>query len=255
MNVAMIPPTCPRCHQVITAADINVAADVAFCRHCNLASKLSPMVHAHRALDVGPFDADAAPHGAWAQMGPGEAILGASHRSPASAAGLLAISIFWNGIVSVFVLVALASSLTLAGIPIPDWFPAPTMNEKPMGLGITLFLWIFLTPFILVGLGMLLGFVNALCGRTILRLSHGHATVFSGIGPIGWTQRFQPGEVREVRLEDRQWRDSDGDARRRSQGVFVLESGREVAFGGSLPAARLRYLVAGAKAGIAAVRQ
>lgn len=81
--------------------------------------------------------------------------IGATHRSIGSAIGLLLFALFWNGIVSVFVLFAIAGTLKQFNIGLPEWFPAPNMNGEPMSLGMVLFLWIFLTPFIAIGLGMI----------------------------------------------------------------------------------------------------
>jgi hypothetical protein len=38
-----VAPTCPRCKGVIPSEDVNVANDIAFCRHCDLSHRLSDL--------------------------------------------------------------------------------------------------------------------------------------------------------------------------------------------------------------------
>ena len=45
------------------------------------------------------------------------------------------------------------------------------MNRSPMGVGMTISLWIFLTPFILIGLAMILAFLSCVAGKTELRIN------------------------------------------------------------------------------------
>jgi len=146
----MQTPKCPRCGNIIPVEDMNVAKDVALCRSCNLASSLSALVSGF-ALEP-DVDLQQPPRGCWHRVTGLGALVGASHRSLGTALGLLAICLFWNGIVSVFVLLAVSSTLSLLHVPVPDWFPAPKMNGDSMGTGMTIFLWIFLTPFITIGL-------------------------------------------------------------------------------------------------------
>lgn len=154
-------------------------------------------------------------------------------------------AVFWNGIVSVFVFVNVASTLNLLGIPVPEAFPAPTMEGEPMGWGMTLFLWIFLTPFILVGLGILAALVGALMGRTVVRLRPGEGVVFSGIGSWGKRQRFDPGSIRTVLLEEAT-EAKPGKIRSGSGQEIVLKTaqGGEIRLGSDLPPARRMFVAA-----------
>ena len=183
----LMTPTCSQCKRVIPDADVNVATDVAFCRACNIAHKLSSLVH---GVTLDEVDLGRPPEGTWRRgSGIGVAI-GATHRSVGMAFATLAFALFWNGIVSVFVLLALSSTLQHLNVPTPDWFPAPKMNGGAIGVGMTIFLWIFLTPFIAVGLAMAAAFVSALGGRTEIQIRQGEGVVFTGIGSIGWRRRF-----------------------------------------------------------------
>jgi hypothetical protein len=220
VSALSITPTCPQCKGVIPSEDINVASDIAFCRHCNLSHRLSDLTSG-TTVDT-DVDASRPPDGTWFQRDGRGTVIGASHRSLGQAFGLLLFTLFWNGIVSVFVLLALGSTLQHLGVSVPHWFPAPVMNGKSIPLGMTLFLWLFLTPFILIGLAMLGAFLSCLAGRTELQIQGNQCVLFTGIGALGWRKRFSTSDVKDVRIEDRRWRDNDGDARRNTQ--IVIET-------------------------------
>ena len=232
--------SCPKCRRVIPAEDVNVANDVAFCRVCNLAHKLSELVQGV-SLEAN-LDLTRPPAGAWYQSGGLGAVIGATHRSLGTALGLLAVSLFWNGIVSVFVALTLSATLHHLKIPVPEWFPAPKMNKQEMGVGMTLFLWLFLTPFILIGLAMLTGFFSSLFGRTEVRTRHAEGEVYIGIGPLGYRRRFNTQAVADVRIDDRRWRDSEGDRRRKTEIVMETQEGRLIRFGSMLREDRMKFM-------------
>jgi hypothetical protein len=239
----MTIPTCSRCGKTIPSEDINVANDVAYCRACNLTYQLSTLTQGTE-LDSSS-DLNHPPAGAWYRNDGAGSVIGATHRSLGVALGALAISIFWNGIVSVFVLVALAGTLRHLGLPQPSWSPAPNMNGSAMSVGMTLFLWIFLTPFILIGVVMIGAFLFALGGRTEVRMRNAEGTVFTGIGSLGYRRRFDASSVKDVRIDDKQWRDSDGDRRRKTYVVIETREGKVVRFGSMLTEERRKF-VAGA---------
>ena len=114
-------------------ADLNVASDVALCRACGLVHKLSSLLQAAK-LEEG-VDLACPPAGAWYRDSGFEAVIGATHRSVATVMGLLAFSLFWNGIVSVFVFFAFNSTLHLLDLPRPAWFPSPKNQWRRHGLG------------------------------------------------------------------------------------------------------------------------
>jgi hypothetical protein len=157
---------------------------------------------------------------------------------------LLGFSAFWNGIVSVFVALAVSSTISHLGIKPPGWMPTPIMNGGAMGVGMTIFLWLFLTPFILVGLAMLCGFVMCLGGRTEVHLRDWQGEIFSGIGPIGRRRAFKTETVKDVRIEDKQWRDSDGDRRRSTEILIEMTEGKPLKFGSSLAEDRRQFMAA-----------
>lgn len=237
----MMTPRCSKCQRTIPSDDVNVANDVAFCRVCNVAHKLSSLV---QGVQLDSVDVNSPPAGAWHRSSGLTTLIGASHRSLGMALGLLAISLFWNGIVSVFVLFAVSSTLRHMGVTVPGWFPGPNMNGSEMGVGMTIFLWIFLTPFIVIGSAMIAGFVSTLAGHTEVRIRGSEGVIFNGIGSLGWSRRFDADQVKDVRIENERWRDSDGDRRSKTYILIETHEGKPMKFGSMLREERMKFVAA-----------
>jgi hypothetical protein len=118
------------------------------------------------------------------------------------------------------------------------------MNGSPMSKGMTLFLWIFLTPFIVIGVSMIGAFFLSVGGRTEVQADPTGGTVFTGVGPLGYRRRFMPSHVADVRIEDKQWRDSDGDRQQKTNIVIETKEGKLIRFGSMLSNERRRFLAA-----------
>ncbi len=237
----MVTPTCTRCQRVIPAEDINVARDVAFCRGCNITHSLAELMSERAEERDDAADLTRPPPGAWYRYDGVATVIGAAHRSSA-AAGLLFFAVFWNGGVAVFVLLNLASTIRLLGGNPPDWFPDPIMDGKFLGLGMTIFLWIFLLPFIGVGLALAAGLVSAVAGRTEVRFDEVRGTVFTGVGPIGRRRWFEVAAVRKVRCQQID-AEGYGRSRGRQEGIVIeLEGGERIEFGAGLSDAGRRFV-------------
>jgi len=238
-------PSCPKCKRSISDADVNVATDVAFCRRCNIAHKLSSLVHGVQ-LDS-DIDLERPPQGTWYSGGGLGSIIGSTHRSLSVALVALGISLFWNGIVSVFVLLALSATLAHLNVSVPHWFPTPKMNGGPMTVGLTIFLWLFLTPFLVIGLAMIGAFLSSVAGRTEIRINAMEGVIFTGIGPIGWRRRFRPDQVKDVRIdhqvEHRRYRGTERSHSSRKI-VIELQDGRQIKFGSSVREDRMTFMAA-----------
>lgn len=235
-------PVCPRCKRPIPSEDVNVATDVAFCRACDITHRLSAL--ATGSVVDENVDLSRPPGGAWFERTGDGVVLGATHRALGQAFGLLFFSLFWNGVVSVFVLMATAATLHHLGIPLPHWFPMSKGTAVPLPL--TIFLWLFLTPFIAVGLVVLATFLSALAGRTELRIQRDEVTLFTGVGPVGFRKRFATTAVRDVRLQEQSWRDNRGTARQQKSLVIDTDA-KPVTFGTMLSEPRRRFIAAAAK--------
>lgn len=239
----MVTPTCSRCGRAIPSEDVNVANDVAYCRGCNLSHQLSALTQGAE-LDSN-IDLNHPPAGAWYRNDGAGLVIGATHRSMGAAIGALVFALFWNGIVSVFVLLALASTLRHLGLGLPEWFPVPDMKNDTMSVGMTIFMWLFLTPFIVIGLVMIGAFLSALGGRTEVRMNHAEGVVFTGVGALGFRRRFDASGVKDVRIEESQWSDRRGHRQRKTLILIETRDGKQVKLGSALTPERRKF-VAGA---------
>ena len=241
-SVLSVTPMCPRCKRVIPSEDINVANDIAFCRNCNLSHSLSALTTG--AVVDENIDLGRPPAGVSFQRDGSGTVIGITHRSLNVAFGLLFFTLFWNGIVSMFVLSALASTLRHIGIPLPAWFPVPKGSTMPLGM--TLFLWVFLTPFIAVGLASMAGFLSCLAGRTEIRIQGGEGTVFTGVGPLARRKRFSTSDVKDVRIEDKAWRNSEGNTQRKAQ-IVIDTNTKPISLGSVFTEERRRFVASALK--------
>lgn len=233
----MPTPVCSKCRRTIPPDEINVANDVAYCRDCNISYRLSELTFGG---DLSAnLDLNHPPKGAWFVNDGGGTVIGATNRSLGTAFGLLFFALFWNGIVSIFVLCAISGTLHILHVPQPDWFPAPKMNGGDMGVGMVLFLWVFLTPFITVGLFVAGSCLNCLFGRTEVRVTGAQGTVFTGIGSLGWRRRFDASQVKDTRIL--QTTNSKG------QDAFNLlietREGKQIKFGSMLSNERRQFVL------------
>jgi hypothetical protein len=239
--VAAVTPTCSRCGKAIPCEDVNVAQDIAYCRACNVSYQLSSLT---RGAEVAvSIDTSHPPAGAWYRSEGSETVIGATHRSLGTAFGALLAGLFWNGVISVFVMYALTGTLQHLGVSLPAWFPAPKSAGRPASVGLILFLWVFLIPFMLIGLAIVGTFLSSLGGRTEVRVGDNEAVFFTGLGPVGRRRRFAVSEIRAVKFDVRQWHDRSGDHRRACI-VVDMHSGKPFRFGSMLSEERRRFVAA-----------
>ncbi len=238
----MPTPKCPKCKQVIPSDDINVVKDIAYCRTCNLTHQLTSIVKVSE-LESG-VDLTHPPDGVWRREEGSETVIGSTHRSLGTAFTALGICLFWNGVVSIFVLPNIAATLHNLNIPVPIWFPAPDMNGDSKSVGSTIFIWVFLAPFILVGTVMVGVFLSVVAGRTEVRISGTQGDVFTGSGRTGWHRRFDVTNVSNVRIDNQTCRDSDGDRQSRTLILLETRDGKTIKFGTLLSGERRKFVAA-----------
>jgi hypothetical protein len=233
----LVQPTgnnfCPLCGARIELDDINVSEGAALCRACGQLSRLSDVVSTSRpASEI----LQQPPRGCSVEEWGNEIIVRASLRSFATFCGALFAALFWNGIVSVFLLLVFASLYNQFIGPLPAWFPAPDMKD-PMPLGLALFLCVFLTPFVAIGCLLLGAVVMTLGGRVEARVGDTQASVATGIGPVVWRQRFDPSRVRIVKIGLTAWKTND-----QSSPLIQIDADRSIKFGSMLSDERRQWM-------------
>jgi len=231
---------CPNCRQIIPAGDVNEFHDTAFCRRCNITRPLSKL---DAALAIDPLiDPTEGPAGTWYRTDSTGTRVGASCRSFGSAAGLLAMSLFWNGILSFFAMLLLANVARLIGLDLPDWMPEAALKESgKLSWPTAIFMGVFLTPFAAIGLAMLLATAMAMAGHMEVTVDDTACEIYTGIGSLGRRKRFARSAIRSVRIDLERCRN-----RRTVYFVrkiaFDLVGEKPYLFGSQLPDARRDYL-------------
>jgi len=228
---------CPECNAALPAEAINIAEGVALCGICGQLLRLSDVLDATETHEEFERWVNGPPSGCSIENFGNEFKFTASLQSAAGFLGSLAMCLFWNGIVSVFVSVAISGLwLNLVGDP-PHWFPAPKMNNKPMSLGMTIFLCLFLTPFLVIGFGMLMSVLATAMGRIQVIVRPREGKVLTGFGPFNWPQRFDPREVRSVTEGLSSWTNND-----EHQPQIHIDADKMVKFGSLLRDERRKWL-------------
>ncbi len=204
---------CPTCNNPVLPADLNIATDVAFCRACNKPFAVSDVVHGYTKAQA-VFDKATPAPGTWFHDDGVETRIGASTRSPV-AFFVVPFAAIWSG----FSLGMLYGTQIVSGK--------------------------FNIIFSLFGIPFLMGSViiwsialMLIAGKTEVRIRSGEATVFSGIGALGWTRRFSVSEITTIR-ED--W--SGLRTNRQPRKMIVLEGARRITLGTMLNESRRYFLL------------
>jgi hypothetical protein len=205
-------PVCPACGQPIPPASINVATDVALCPACGHLASLATLLASPPAPSAAP-SLEHPPKGAWARRGMEGPVFGATTRSPI-AFFLVPFMAVWSG-------------FSLGGI-----YGSQIRNGE-----FNLFASLFGLPFL--GGSILFGSIAlmSICGKVEVRLRHRQGTIFTGIGPIGWTRRFNLDEVETIEETTRQ------SSRGRSRTGITLRGKSSLTFGTGLSEARRWFLL------------
>ena len=232
---------CPDCDELIIAEVINIKEGFALCPGCGKLSRLSELNSSGRSL----ADILAQPPTGCSIVSDGQRVTATvSLRSFAGFVFPAGLALFWNSITSVFVLIAIAGLFTNLIGPLPNWFPAPgmkdgkpEMNGGPMDLGMTLFLCVFLIPFVTIGLGMGGAALMNLIGKVEVVIDEFDSYVATGFGFLRWKKRFDPREVQAVEFGSTPWQSDGG-----SNKLLVIKANRLVKFGSLLQSDRMEWL-------------
>lgn len=166
---------CPVCQIQIPSEQINVATDVAFCPQCEQATALSDMLAAGQ--DLAGFDLDDPPKGVRFQETYDGWKLVNSTRSWA-ALFLVPFMCVWSG-------------GSLGGI----------YGSQIMAGEFDLMLSLFGIPFVLGTLFLGSIALMTVCGKVVVSTSYDQGRVFTGVGPFGWTQKFDWASVTHIKKD------------------------------------------------------
>lgn len=225
---------CPHCDAALPAEAINITEGVALCLACQKLIRLSELIDCERPSDAVLND----PPAGFRLVNEIEGVsIHVSLRSIGGMFATLGACLFWNSIVSMFLLLALAGLYSNLIGPLPDGLPAP--DGEPISLGMTLFLCLFLTPFVMVGLGLIGAvFINA-AGRTVVRISRDSARISTGVGPMKWSTRFDPRSVKQITRDYTKWQ-SNGVHKE----LIEIRANRTVRFGSMMSDEKRQWLLA-----------
>ena len=232
---------CPDCDEVILAEAINIQEGFALCPACGRLTRLSELSFRSRSivetLNQPPAGCSILPvgHGV---------IVRASLRSITGFLVMTGIALFWNGIVSVFVLIAIAGLYVNLIGPLPAWFPAPGMNGAPVNLGQVLFQCVFLIPFVTVGTGMAGAALMSLFGKVVVVIDEFDSYAATGFGLFIWKKRFDPLQVHSITISTNS---SESEGRTNSNRMIEIRSDRTLKFGSLLQSDRLEWMHAALK--------
>ena len=204
------------------------------------AHEVTPGPLSERSSEAGLLDRP--PWGCSLQWEPDGGVARASERSWLAAGLLLPFSVLWNSIVIEFAAAWAGWMLRASGNQPAAWMP---MME--LGGATTWLLALFLLPFLVTGILLVMQLCLAVGGRTEVGRSGPDAWIRRSVGPVGWTRRFAAADVEEVRLATRHWRDSDGNARETTVVEVALRGGVVRRVGGNLKAERRAFLCLAAR--------
>ena len=239
---------CPDCDEIISSESINIQEGFALCPACGRLTRLSELSFRNRSivetLNQPPAGCSIVP------VGHGVTVR-ASLRSLTGFFVATGIALFWNGIVSVFVLIAIAGLYANLVGPLPAWFPAPgvkngnpQMNGGPMGLGETLFLCVCLIPFVTVGTVMIGAAFMSLFGKVVVVVDEFNSYAATGIGLFVWKKRFDPLQVHSISISTKT---SVSDSQTSTSRSIEIQSDRTVKFGTMLQSDQLEWMHAALK--------
>ncbi|WP_166821909.1 hypothetical protein [Thalassoroseus pseudoceratinae] len=232
---------CPECDEPVDSDAINMKEGVALCEGCRQLIPLSELRLSERSIQE---ILDQQPIGCMVVDNGFQTVVTTSLRSISGFITTTGIALFWNGIVSVFVLVALAGLYSNLIGPVPEWFPAPgvengqpIMNDEAMGLGTTLFLCVFLIPFVTIGIGIIWSALLSLIGRVDVVCDGSRSHVATGIPIISWKRRFNAKQVREVVQSRTRWQSNEGENRE-----IKIVADQTIKFGAMLSESRMEWM-------------
>ncbi len=236
-------PYCPVCGAEIRKTEVNLDKWIVRCRDCGEESPLADVEFAPPQQDAEPVSTT--PPRITLRPGLEHLEIQISLFSLPKFLLFLFIACFWNGIVSVFLGLAIAAVCYQILGYVPDWLPVlglregkPVMNDEVMGPGMTIFLCLFLTPFVAIGSYMILQVLLLLFGWTRILIHPDQSSITTGIGFVGYKRAFDPTAVRSV--QHSAYSSQNGNAQYR---IEMVTRGKTIKFGNLLSESQQTWLV------------
>ena len=201
---------CPKCRREIPLDDVNVNTDIALCRPCGEAHAFSELVEDESS---GLVNLEQPPKGAWFKRDNLGFEVGSTTRS-AAAFFLVPFMCVWSG-------------FSLGGIY------GSQIVKGEFNLGMSLFGIPFLLGTLLFGSIA----VMSVCGKVCVKVQGNNGVVFTGVGPIGWRQRFEWNGVTTFRIADRVG------SRGATSNQITMEGRKRLDFGSGIRADRLDFMI------------
>ena len=164
---------CPKCYTEISAEKINIQADIAQCIKCNNVFKISESI----GDSYDGFDVNDTPSGTWIKKDYNSIIIGATTRSPI-AFFLVPFMLVWSG--------GSIGGLYGSQIVKGEFDPFMSLFGIPFLIGSIIF-WSFT--------------LMAIWGKVELILDKNGGKVFTGIGSLGISKRFNWNEISSIKEE------------------------------------------------------
>ncbi len=232
---------CPQCDCKIEAKDMNIQEGFALCPGCSELFRLAELEQS----ESDPTELlGKTPSGCSVDDLGREVVITASLRSYVGFIGPLMFGLFWNSITSIFVMIDLAGYWANLVGPLPAWFPfpglkngIPEMNDRPMTLGDSIFLSLFLIPFVSIGAGMFIAALMGLAGSVRVVISQFDSYVSTGVWFLRWKNRFDSQQVTEVKTGEPLVRSNTSDNKH-----IEIHADRVVKLGSMLTDVRRQWL-------------
>jgi hypothetical protein len=155
--------TCPDCEGSLPSADINVVAGTALCRECGSTHKFSELVASGRFFSFDPFH-------------------------PPNGVSFLQDA---DGI-------RVSATTRSAGA----WFLAPFMCVWSIGLSRIYGVFDLSSPLFGIPIVMFILGTLVFCGRVTVAWKGDECTVYSGVGPFGWTRKLRCSSIQMIMEDD-----------------------------------------------------
>lgn len=225
---------CPKCKSAIDVADLNMAQGVALCRVCGDLKMLSEVMSVP-VMD--PADASQPPAGCRVEDWGSGVRYEASCRSIPAAIGTGIFATFWNGVTWTILLNFLSGATTQSTGSSPQTTPA---EHDPAGTQAGLaFAFLFMIPFVAIGIGMAIGFIVSVFGKVVVTIEGDEGRVRTGVGVLSWTRRFDVGAVKAVTLGQTSYLVNN-----QHKPLIVIEGAKTLKFGSGLSDRRRKWLAA-----------